>query len=345
MQGMVEVIPVLPLFGLAAQDFSVDRLGSGHIHQTYRLTGKQNYILQRVNKNVFKDPDRIASNLRIASDFLKATVPDYAFLTCIRSLAGKEMEYDAEGFPWRLFPYIENTVTIDKVSSAGEAFQAAQEFARLTRYLDQVDVKQFQATIPRFHDLSLRKQQFEEALTLAGERAKLAKACIDACQRAFYLVDRYESLVASGALRLRIVHNDTKINNVLFDQDTGKTVGVIDLDTLMPGYFIYDLGDMVRTFVCPVSEEEHDVSLITFRKDIYDAMLSGYLSEMGSVMSQAERGAIPFAGQMMTYIMALRFLTDYLRGNTYYHITYPEQNLVRAANQLRLLEVLSANLK
>ncbi len=342
---MVEVIPVLPLFGLAANDYSVDRVGSGHIHQTYRLTGRQSYILQRVNKNVFQDPDRIASNLRIASDFLKAAVPDYAFLTCIRSTAGREMEYDAEGFPWRLFPYIENTITIDKVSSAEEAFQAAREFARLTRYLDQVDVKLFQATIPQFHDLSLRKQQFEKALASAGQRPQEAKACIEACQRAFPLVEKYEALVASGALRLRIVHNDTKINNVLFNQDTGKTMGVIDLDTLMPGYFIYDLGDMARTFVCPVSEEERDVSLIIFRKDIYDAMLSGYLSEMGPVMSDAERGAIPFAGQMMTYIMALRFLADYLRGNTYYHITYPEQNLVRATNQLRLLEVLSAHLK
>ncbi len=342
---MVEVISVLPLFGLAAKDFSVDRVGSGHIHQTYRLAGRQNYILQRVNKDVFKDPDRIASNLRIASDFLQGTVPDYTFLTCIRSLTGREMEYDTAGFPWRLFPFIANTITIDKVSSTEESYQAAREFARLTRYLDKVDVKKFQATIPQFHDLSLRKQQFEEALASAGQIRKEAAACIAACQRFFPLVDKYETLIASGALRLRIVHNDTKINNVLFDQDTGKTVGVIDLDTLMPGYFIYDLGDMVRTFVCPVSEEERDVSLVTFRKDIYDAMLSGYLSEMNSVMSDEERSAIPFAGQMMTYIMALRFLADYLRGNTYYHITYPEQNLVRATNQLRLLEVLSANLE
>jgi Ser/Thr protein kinase RdoA (MazF antagonist) len=140
------------------------------------------------------------------------------------------------------------------------------------------------------------------------------------------------------------VHNDTKINNVLFDQATGKTVAVIDLDTLMPGYFIYDLGDMVRTFVCPVSEEERDVTRITFREEIYQAVVEGYLSEMSDVMTPEELRAIPFAGKMMTYIMGLRFLADYLRGNTYYHITYPEQNLVRARNQLRLLEVLTEKL-
>jgi Ser/Thr protein kinase RdoA (MazF antagonist) len=187
-------------------------------------------------------------------------------------------------------------------------------------------------------------QQFKEALVDAGDRTHKAKECIEACQREKSIVREYESLMTKGTLRKRIVHNDTKVNNVLFDFNTGRTVGVIDLDTLMPGYFIYDLGDMIRTFVCPVSEEEDDMELIVFRKDIYEAVLSGYLSEMKGVMTEAERKVIPFAGRMMTYIMALRFLADYLRGNTYYHITYPEQNLVRATNQLKLLEVISANL-
>lgn len=331
---------ILPLFGFRSDDYAVERIGSGHIHNTYRLSGKKNYILQQVNKNVFQQPDLIASNLRRASDYLKKNFPAYPFLTCIRSISGREMEYDAEGYPWRLFPFIENSMTIDKVSTSEEAFEAAREFARLTRYLDQVDVETFKPTIPRFHDLPLRWHQFEESLTTSKEGASEVAACVAACKKAYPLVTRYESLISGGSLRLRIVHNDTKINNVLFDRTSGKTVGVIDLDTLMPGYFIYDLGDMVRTFVCPVSEEERDLSLITFRKDVYDALLAGYLSEMNDVMSDGEKDAIPFAGPMMTYIMALRFLADYLRGNTYYHISYPEQNRVRAANQLRLLEVM-----
>ena len=340
---MVEIGARLLPFGLQAEDFSIEQIGSGHIHLTYRLKGESSFILQRVNKNVFKQPDLIASNLRCASDFLKRKHPSYFFLTCVRSLAGKEMEYDVEGYPWRLFPYIENTVTVDKVTSTDEACQAAAEFARLTRFLDGIDTKKFQPTIPQFHDLALRKEQFEQALSQAGTRAVEANDLIDACKDSYFLVEKYVQLVSSGNLKERIVHNDTKINNVLFDKSSEKTVGVIDLDTLMPGYFIYDLGDMVRTFVCPVSEEEKDLTLVTFRKNIYDALLSGYLSEMSEVLTPAERQAIPFAGKMMTYIMALRFLADYLRGNTYYHITYPEQNLVRAANQLRLLKVISEN--
>lgn len=341
---MTDPASLLPLFGLYAKDFQIERIGSGHIHHTFKLSGRPSYILQRVNKKVFQNPGLIAANLRRAADFLQEKVPDYHFLTAIQSGAGREMEYDDEGFPWRLFPFIENTLTLDKISTPHEAREAAAEFARLSRNLHGVDVGLFQPTIQQFHDLTLRKGQFEEAAAVAGDRLHTAADEIRAIRAHYLLVEHYQRLVSSGSLPLRVVHNDTKINNVLFDQSTGKTVAVIDLDTLMPGYFFYDLGDMIRTFVCPVSEEESDLSKITFRQDVYDAVLEGYLSEMDSVLTPTERKAIPFAGRMMTYIMALRFLADYLRGNTYYHITYPEQNRVRAANQLRLLQVLEENI-
>lgn len=342
---MIDVSRILSRYNLEVADFTVDRIGSGHIHATYKLTGSRSYVLQRVNKNVFKQPELIASNLRLAADYLRKNSPDYLFPTVILSSTGKGMEYDDEGFPWRLFPYIDNTQTIDSVSSAFQAREAASAFARLSRLLDKADVSAFHPTIPRFHDLGLRKSQFEEALSGADNRVvAAAEAAIEVTRRFFPLVDEYDALIRSGSLRERIVHNDTKINNVLFDRTTGKTVAVIDLDTLMPGYFIYDLGDMVRTFVCPVSEEERDVARIVFREEIYRALVEGYLSEMSQVMTPEELKAIPFAGKMMTYIMGLRFLADYLRGNTYYHITYPEQNLVRARNQLRLLEVLKEKL-
>jgi Ser/Thr protein kinase RdoA (MazF antagonist) len=341
---MADISPILRAYGIDPAQGTVERIGSGHIHATYKLNGRVSYILQRVNKNVFVQPELIASNLRKAADYLKKESPDYLFPTVVRSLAGKEMEYDEEGYPWRLFPYIENTLTVDCVSSVEQSREAARAFARLTRLLDRVEVSTFQPTIPRFHDLGLRYGQFEEALAGAGDRVRPAVEAIEKVKKFKVLVDHYHALIRTDSLRERIVHNDTKINNVLFDKTTGKTVAVIDLDTLMPGYFIYDLGDMVRTFVCPVSEEERDFSKIAFRKEVYDALVAGYLSEMGSVMTPAERKAIPFSGRMMTYIMALRFLADYLRGNTYYHITYPEQNLVRAGNQLRLLEILDENL-
>ena len=334
-------IYILQLYGLNRSAFSIERIGTGHIHQTYKLNGKKSYVLQRVNKNVFKHPEVIASNLRLAGKYLAVHFPQYLFLRCIPSLEDEEMIYDLEGFPWRLFPYLENTLTVDKVDHVEKAFSAAREFARLTRCLDGIEVHQFNETIPQFHDLAFRYQQFETALRGApADRKQAAQDCIDACQQASTWVEIYQQLLRSGSLRLRVTHNDTKINNVLFDKTTLQATCVIDLDTLMPGYFIYDLGDMVRTFVSPVSEEESDGSKIVFRKEIYDAVLKGYLSEMKEVMSREEIEAIPFAGKMMTYIMGLRFLADYLRGDTYYHTTHPGQNLVRARNQLTFLEKL-----
>ena len=198
----------------------------------------------------------------------------------------------------------------------------------------------------KFHDLTWRYEQFHTALAQAqSERKELAFNAIDNCLRFSHLVKTYTALINENALKPRITHNDTKINNILFDTETKKAVCVIDLDTLMPGYFIYDLGDMVRTFVSPVSEEEMDLSKITFREDIYQALLRGYLSEMAGELSEQEMKSIPFSGLMMTYIMALRFLADYLNGDVYYTTKYEGQNLVRAVNQLSLLEKLeSANL-
>lgn len=336
---------ILPFFSLDATRFSIEPIGTGHIHKTYKLSGQKSFILQRINKDIFKQPELIAGNIRLASVYLKTAFPDYRFLSALPSVDNLDMVYDDEGFPWRLFPFQENTMTIDEVASSDEAFSAAKEFGRLTRYLDKVDILGFKETIPQFHNLDFRYRQFEKANANATpERRKLAEREIQGCFDFFAWVEEYNRLIEERSLPLRVTHNDTKINNVLFDAGSHEAVSVIDLDTLMPGYFIYDLGDMVRTFVSPVSEEEKDFSKITFRKEIYDALLEGYLSQMEEVMTPGEKKAIPFAGKMMTYIMALRFLADYLNGNIYYQIKYEDQNLVRAGNQLKLMEILNAEL-
>jgi Ser/Thr protein kinase RdoA (MazF antagonist) len=335
---------ILKDFSLGIDQFRVEQINAGYINQTYKLTGDNVYILQRLNRNVFKKPEVVANNIRVAANYIKQHHPDYLFLSGIKTTSGKEMSYDVEGFPWRLFPYISNTITINKVETEMEAFNAASGFARLTRMLEGIDVSLFEPTIDRFHDLSLRYQQFESALSSASaERREEAADAIAACQQYIYLVTRYDQLIASGDLKLRILHNDTKINNILFDATTRNDVCVIDLDTLMPGYFIYDLGDMIRTFVSPVDEEEKDLSKIKVRQNIYDALVKGYLSEMNEVLTEREKDSIEFSGQMMTYIMALRMLADFLNGDIYYQTTYPKQNLIRACNQLRLLDLLTGS--
>jgi Ser/Thr protein kinase RdoA (MazF antagonist) len=333
---------VLNDFGINEHGVSVTRVGSGHINKTFKVTGpERSFILQQINKKVFVRPGIIAANLEYTREYLSKTHPDYLFISPLQSSKGETLVFDANEDPWRLYPYIENTYTVDDVQSVGQAYEASRAFGKFGRLMKGCDLTRFRPTIERFHDLSLRYDQFLSALKSASDEvAAPARKEIEQAIAYRKFVDRYNAMIASRTLVPGIFHNDTKINNVLFDGQSGKAVAVIDLDTVMEGYFIYDLGDLVRTLVSPVSEEERDLAKIRVRKEFYNAVIDGYLSEMGDAISKEERALAGFAGIMMTYIMGLRFLADFLRGNTYYHIIYPDQNLVRARNQLRLIEML-----
>ena len=339
---MVNIKKIVSAFGIIYRPESAHTLTSGHINNTYKIEDEagRGYILQSINTHVFKQPEHIGHNIKTASEHLKKNHPEYLFSSPIPTKDGKEMFYDEVGKPWRIFNYIPDTITIDELESPEQAFNAAKEFARLVCFLSDCDEKDFFPTIPAFHDLNLRYNQFLEAIdNSTPERKKQAGPWIKECLERKHLVDTYKKIIGKNGLKSRITHNDTKINNILFASDRRKAIAVIDLDTLMPGYFFYDLGDMVRTFVSPVSEEEKDQSKIIFRKDIYEALLEGYLSEMASDLSELEKSLIVYSGMMMTFIMALRFLADFLNGDVYYKIHYPEQNLVRSSNQLVWLKV------
>jgi Ser/Thr protein kinase RdoA (MazF antagonist) len=339
-----QIQQVLSGFGLSFSGTQIKKLGNGHINKTFLLDGPSKFVLQQINTNVFTKPEVIADNLRAAATYLSKNFPDYLFLNAAKTKSGDDMMWDETGMPWRLYPYISNTTTMESVATPEEAFEAAKGFAALTKKLDGAPIEKFRPTIDRFQDLNWRFDQLQTAIRFAPEDRKLeaAQAIVQAMTFAF-LVDEYQMWTSGGKLKLRVVHNDTKINNILFDSRSGKAVAVIDLDTLMPGYFIYDLGDMVRTFVSPVSEEEKDLSQVSFRFPFYQALVEGYLSEMDDCLSEEEKKAIPYSGMMMTYIMAIRFLADFLNGDIYYHIDYKGQNLVRAANQLRLLSLIKQN--
>lgn len=338
---LTEAIPeILLCYGLDPVKLSIHRINSGHINYTFKV--EPGYILQRINKNVFLNPKLLSNNLRAASAYLKKTVPGYLFLNVIKAKSGDDLVFDKDGYPWRLFPYIKDSITINEVDNAGQAFEAAKAFGLLSKHLSAVAVDKFEETIPQFHNLAWRYVQFEAALSNASEeRKEKSRKWIKGYTRFNHLVQEYTRLIKSNQLKLRITHNDTKINNVLFKRNSNEVICVIDLDTLMPGYFIYDLGDMMRTFVSPVSEEESDLSKVVVRKVIYQAIMDGYLSAMDEVLTTGEKEAMGLAGPIMTYMIGLRFLTDYLNGDTYYQISYPEQNLIRAANQFRLLEKLT----
>ena len=235
-------------------------------------------------------------------------------------------------------PFVENSYTFDVVQTAEQAYEAAKQFGRFTKFLSDFDVSQLKIIIPQFHDLELRYKQFVYAIANGNEaRINESQAIINKLLQHKNIVDEYKSIIRNPQFKLRTTHHDTKISNVLFDKNN-KGLCVIDLDTVMPGYFSSDVGDMMRTYLSPVSEEEKDFEKIVIRKEFYKAVVEGYGEEMKDELTEVEKEYFLFAGKFMVYMQALRFLTDHLNDDIYYGAKYEGHNLVRARNQLVLLQ-------
>lgn len=316
--------------------------GNGLINTTWLvkdLQGKQ-FILQQINSHVFKEPAQIAANMEYLGSWLGHHFSEYLLPVPIASNEGELLVRDEKGIFYRLFPFVEGSCSINMLSDPKQAFEAAKAFGKFTRLLSGADLHALRVTIPGFHDLSARYAAFLKALTHASsDRLCQGAAAIEFLKAGSALVERYEAIKTSPAFKQRITHHDTKISNVLFDR-YNHPLCVIDLDTVMPGYFFSDLGDMIRTYVCPVSEEEEDLPLIEVREDYLKAVLDGYLSEMGEELSTSEKKHLVWSGLFMTYMQALRFLTDYLNNDIYYGARYPLHNLNRALNQIELYKKL-----
>jgi len=334
---------VLSKFGLPYQHSIIKPFGTGLINTTWKVeTNSKEYILQRVNDKIFKDPFAIAHNVRIISDHLKKHYPGYHFLRPEKTTEGEDLVHLNEHGYFRLMPFIKNSHTVDVASNPCEAYEAAKQFGKFTKCLSSLDVSLLKITLPDFHNLSLRYQQFEDAVQNGNtNRITETKDAIEYLQKHAQIVDDFERL-KTGLLKVRVTHHDTKISNVLFDDDN-KGIYVIDLDTVMPGYFISDVGDMIRTYVSPANEEEKECSKIEIRKDFYEGIKSGYLSEMKDELTEEEKKHFLFAGKFMIYMQAIRFLTDYINDDIYYAIKYDGHNRVRAYNQIVLLDKLSAH--
>ena len=335
---------VLEDFGLLSDTISLSPVSEGLINNTWKVDiNGQSYILQRVNNNVFKNPEDIASNLELISSWLKKNKTKYFFTEPLQSLSGKTlMHYEGEGY-FRAFPFVNNSHTYAVVKTADQAYEAAKQFGRFTAVLKSFDSSKLKITIPHFHNLLLRYQQFSEAEKKAtAERLTQSHEVIQKCKAFNYIAKEYEQIKLNPAFKTRVTHHDTKISNVLFDENN-KGICVIDLDTVMPGFFISDVGDMMRTYLCPVSEEETDLGKIIIRKDFYAAVVKGYAEEMKNELTETEKKYFFYSGTFIIYMQALRFLTDYLNNDVYYGSKYPSHNLNRAKNQIALLEQLLAN--
>jgi Ser/Thr protein kinase RdoA (MazF antagonist) len=326
------------------EHFLLQPIGSGLIHRTWKLEvdeGKA-YVLQAVNTAVFKNPAAIAGNLDKIGQYLTEKVPGYLFAAPLRTTAGSVYFRDDRGEVFRMFPFVSGSRTYDIVTSPAQAYEAARQFGLFTRNLRGFDVGSLEVTLPQFHDLGLRYTQFDQAVR-EGDAARVQSSheLISYLEKQRGLVDIYLSIQRDLAFRLRVTHHDTKISNVLFDE-SDRGLCVIDLDTVMPGYFISDVGDMIRTYVSPSSEEERNVERVLVREEFYRAIEDGYMEVMGDILSRTEREHFSYAGMFLVYMQALRFLADHLNRDIYYGARYEGHNLVRAANQVELLRKLQA---
>jgi Ser/Thr protein kinase RdoA (MazF antagonist) len=333
---------LLSLYDLNPHCCEIQGFGSGLINRTWLVIDRQTgnrYIFQRVNSAIFKQPEDIAYNIRSIDQYLKTEYPHYLFEAPLVTSDGRDLLKNDDGY-FRLFRFVAHSHSIDVVETPQQAFEAACQFGTLTAHLNGFNASKLRITLPDFHNLLLRFYQFEEAIS-HGNKDRLEKAS----QQVMFLLQ--EKAIAQKAamlsqLPVRVIHHDTKISNVLFSE-ANKGLCVIDLDTLMPGCFVSDLGDMMRTYLSPCSEEESDFSKIEVRTDFFEAIVSGYFEAMGQILSSQEMAYVIYSGQFMIYMQALRFITDYLNDDIYYGADYEDHNLIRGGNQIALLKQYNAD--
>ena len=331
---------------LVRGDVHIERYGSGHIHDTYRVTssdeaGGQGYIIQRVNGIVFKRIPELIDNMQrvtahIRNKFQGSPEPDIRRCTLhLRSMDdGSYVYLDPEGNYWRVCDFIPDALTYDLVLDEQHAYQAGQAFANFQMLLTDLPPPPLIETISYFHHTPRRFTALEEAIARdASTRATACAMDIEFALARRDMIDVISSELEAENLPLRVTHNDTKINNVLIDNTTRRAVCVIDLDTVMPGSVLYDFGDQVRTTAGQFAENEKDLSKVRVDLNVYEQLAKGYLSVARDFLVNREIELLPFSGPLMTFTIGIRFLADYLDGDQYFKTSYPEENLDRARAQ------------
>ena len=333
-------------FHIPGRFFSAIRYGSGHINDSYCVIFDQDgvpvrNIVQRINRNVFTNPAALMENIQRVTAHLASRVsglPDASrrTLTLIPARDGKVWHLDQDGNYWRAYRFIENATTYDSVKSTDHAFQAAKAYGEFQKFLIDLPGPRLHDAIPDFHNTPRRLTDFEQSIAgdVAG-RAILAKPEIEFALTRNSIADK----ISDPNLPERIVHNDTKFNNVMIDEHTGEGICVIDLDTVMPGLTMHDFGDMVRTATSPgVEEDERDLAKVNMQFSMFEALVRGYLESTSDFLTSSEKEHLVFAGKLITYEQGIRFLTDYLSGDRYYKVHRVGHNLDRCRTQFRLLE-------
>lgn len=344
---------ILSRFEIKGQPASAAPYGSGHIHDTYLVknaeAGQPDYILQRINHLVFKNVPALMDNIRLVTSHLRQKLealpdaqPDKEVLTLVPTRDQNWYHQDENGNYWRLYYFLDNTRSYDLVSTPQQAYEGGKAFGKFQALLADLPVKQLHDTIPDFHNVVSRLRLFQAA-KLADPVGRVAEvgpeiAFVEERREAMQTIFR---LAAAGKLPLRITHNDTKFNNVLLNQQD-QAQCVIDLDTVMPGYVAYDFGDAIRTIINAAPEDEADLEKIQLQESLFEGFAKGFLEETGATLTSDELDSLVQGVLLLPFIMGLRFLTDYIDGDHYYKIRFPEHNLQRCRAQFQLVRKLEA---
>lgn len=332
---MKEYKDICELFAIEGEIKSIEPYGNGHINRTFLVTtsGTKRYLLQVMNTNIFKDSDGLMNNICYVTEYLRSIGVE-----TIEVIPTKDgAKYYKGEQACRMYLFIEDTVTYQKVTDSKVFQSSGKAFGQFQNYLAKFDASVLVETIPNFHHTPKRFEAFKAAL--AADVCGRAKDCKEEIDFVLSHADTYSKVVdglADGSIPLRVTHNDTKLNNILMDEKTNEARAIVDLDTIMPGSMLYDFGDSIRFGASTAEEDEKDLSKVHFDISLYEAYASGFCPEVKDSITEAEINLIPYSAYLLTIECGMRFLTDYLSGDTYFAIKYPEHNIVRARTQIRL---------
>ena len=340
---------VLGNYKITKKCLSIEPYGSGHINDTYKVVfgrddKQDSYIFQKINTGIFKNPDQLMSNIfRVVQHIARKQygVPGLK-RRCIHLFPTRDWKYyctDCEGGCWRAYRFIDGAHTYDILETEEQAYRAAKAFGEFQMLISDLPQPRLFETIPHFHDTPSRLKDFDEALSKdAFHRAALAAPEIEFVQKTRHIASKVVDLMAQGVIPERITHNDTKLNNVLLDDETMEGICVIDLDTVMPGSALYDFGDMMRTSLSPAAEDEKDLTKVQARTNIFRMLVKGYLEGCQGCLNSTEMELLPFSGELITFEIGVRFLTDFLSGDVYFKTHRENHNLDRCRTQFTLVQ-------
>jgi hypothetical protein len=344
-------LQILNRFSLTDQPADVEPFGNGHINDTLKVItdkGEARYVLQRINHLIFKNIDILQNNIQTVTSHIRQKLEkrgeqdiDRKVLTFIPAKDGKSYHFDGENY-WRVCLMIPRSRSFEEVNTTF-SYEAGKAFGDFQSMLSDLPEGALGETIPNFHNMEFRLQQFHDAVKAdpAG-RLKEVEDLTEEIEKRAKAMCIQEDLYREGKLKKRTNHCDTKVNNILFDED-GKVLCVIDLDTVMPGFVLSDAGDFIRTGANTGAEDDENTEHVNVNMAIFKAYVQGYMETAKSFLTPLEISLLPYGGRLLTYMQTVRFLTDYIDGDTYYKIHKPKHNLIRTRAQFKLLQSLEAH--